>query len=75
VIITDPEHLQHVMDKRSRNYAKDVELSYKPFLHILGTGLVSSQGESHKRQRNLVRPAFRIDILEETAVRAGSSMP
>jgi cytochrome P450 len=32
-----------------------------------GTGLVTSTGDSWKRQRALVGPAFRRDILEETA--------
>jgi hypothetical protein len=67
VIVSDPAHIRHVMDKNQRNYPKDIELSYKPFLHILGTGLVTSSGESWKRQRKLVSVAFRKDILEETA--------
>lgn len=67
VIVSDPDHIRHVMDKNQRNYPKDIELAYKPFLHILGTGLVTSSGESWKRQRRLMSVAFRRDILEETA--------
>eukprot|EP00039_Didymoeca_costata_P012152 m.173902 g.173902 ORF g.173902 m.173902 type:complete len:509 (+) comp15397_c0_seq8:109-1635(+) len=67
VVITDPKHLRQVMDKNQRNYPKELELSYKHFLHILGTGLVTSSGESWKRQRNLVSGALRFDILEDTA--------
>eukprot|EP00729_Bicosta_minor_P000691 gene691-20261_t len=67
IIVTDPEQLKHVMDKKQRNYAKDIGLSYKPFLHILGTGLVTSMGESWKKQRKLMAGTMRQDILEETA--------
>eukprot|EP00040_Diaphanoeca_grandis_P039895 m.260514 g.260514 ORF g.260514 m.260514 type:complete len:520 (-) comp40030_c0_seq1:106-1665(-) len=67
VIITDPNHIRHIFDKKQRNYSKDVELAYKPFLEILGKGLVTSSGDNWKRQRKLVSGAFRIDILEETA--------
>lgn len=32
IVVTDPVHLRHVMDKNQKNYPKDVELAYKPFL-------------------------------------------
>lgn len=67
VIVSDPAHLRRVFDKRQRNFPKDVELAYKPFLHILGTGLVTSSGEEWQRQRRLLGVALRRDILEETA--------
>jgi hypothetical protein len=37
------------------NYVKDVGFSYQPFLPILGTGLVTSEGDLWKKQRLLVR--------------------
>ena len=66
VIMSDPAHLRHVMDKRQKNYPKDLALAYKHFLHILGTGLVTSSGENWKRQRRLSSPIMRIDIIQET---------
>ena len=37
----------------------DVGFSYKPFLSILGTGLVTSEGALWKKQRLLISKAFR----------------
>jgi hypothetical protein len=37
----------------------DVGFSYKPFLSILGTGLVTSEGAAWKKQRLLISKAFR----------------
>ena len=34
-----------------KNYGKDTEFAYNPFLDILGTGLVTSEGESWKRRQ------------------------
>ena len=44
-----------------------VPVNSQPPRFLTGTGLVTSTGESWKRQRALVGPAFRRDILEETA--------
>jgi cytochrome P450 len=66
VVISHPDHIKHVFSKHQKNYPKDNALSFKPFLDILGTGIVTSHGDSWKRQRRLVAPAFRFDILEET---------
>ena len=44
---------------------QDLAFSYSPFLPILGTGLVTSEGSLWKRQRQLVMHAFRVDILDE----------
>jgi hypothetical protein len=40
-------------------YSADVGFSYKPFLSILGTGLVTSEGALWKKQRLLISKAFR----------------
>ena len=37
IIVSKPVHLNHVLNKRQSNYVKDIEMSYKPFLDILGT--------------------------------------
>ncbi len=57
------------MDKNQKNYAKDTELGYKPFMHILGRSVITSHGEAWRKQRNLVSMPFRVEILQETAVR------
>ena len=86
ILISEPELLKRIMDKNQRNYVKDPEFSYKPFMPVLGNGLIVSQGvtlwhcgvfdttsspctgELWKNQRILLSSAFRIEILEETAV-------
>jgi len=68
VVIEDPELLKRVFDKNQRNYVKDPEFSYKPFMDVLGNGIIVSKGDLWKSQRYLLSSAFRIDILEETAV-------
>ena len=53
---------------------QDVAVSYNPFLPILGTGLVTSEGSLWKRQRQLVMHAFRVDILDEIVGEIGAAM-
>ena len=35
-------------------YHKDIETAYRPFLSLLGTGIVTSDGKKWRRQRNKV---------------------
>ncbi|ESS65075.1 cytochrome P450 [Trypanosoma cruzi Dm28c] len=65
VYINDPLLLKRVLLTNQRNYAKDVETSYKHFLCLLGTGLVTAEGEHWKKGRLLLSHAMRIDVLEE----------
>eukprot|EP00730_Choanoeca_flexa_P003493 TRINITY_DN11426_c0_g1_i2.p2 TRINITY_DN11426_c0_g1~~TRINITY_DN11426_c0_g1_i2.p2 ORF type:complete len:305 (+),score=36.83 TRINITY_DN11426_c0_g1_i2:2184-3098(+) len=67
IVMTDPKRLRQVLNTKLRNYPKDIELSYKTFMDLLGTGLVTSEGLLWKKQRQLLSHALRIDILEETA--------
>lgn len=48
---------------KQRLYDKDLGFSYKPFLPILGTGLVTANGQQWQKQRVLIGPALRVDIL------------
>ena len=70
LIVCEPKLLKQVMntgttDAARRHYEKDRDFSYKPFMGILGRGLVTSEGQHWRRQRNLVMKAFRVDILDE----------
>ena len=49
---------------RQRLYEKDLDFSYKPFLSILGTGLVTADGPHWQKQRLLMAPALRVDMLD-----------
>eukprot|EP00051_Salpingoeca_urceolata_P011397 m.141087 g.141087 ORF g.141087 m.141087 type:complete len:405 (+) comp17104_c0_seq3:191-1405(+) len=66
IVVTDPKHIRRVFNSNQRNYAKDIELSYKPFMDLLGRGVVTSSGDDWRRKRKLIAPSFRVDILEET---------
>ena len=41
---------------------QDKEFAYGPFLPLLGTGLVTSEGELWKKQRLMVSSVFRIEV-------------
>ncbi len=45
---------------KQKLYDKDLDFSYKPFLSILGTGLVTANGAHWQKQRLLMAPALRI---------------
>jgi len=68
VIIATPELCRQVLASNLGNYVKDVGFSYQPFLPILGTGLVTSEGDLWKKQRLLVSKAFRVEILDDIIV-------
>jgi cytochrome P450 len=65
VIVADPNALKRIFQTRFKNYVKDLRLSYHPFLPILGTGLVTADGELWQKQRLLMAPALRVDILDD----------
>ena len=66
IVISDPEVLKRVLDTNQRNYIKDTEFAYRPFMPVLGNGLITSKGDLWKHQRILLSSAFRQEILEET---------
>lgn len=65
VVVAEPKFLKSIWQSNIRAYTKDMTFTYKPFLPLLGTGLVTSEGELWRKQRLLVSTVFRIDILEE----------
>jgi cytochrome P450 len=56
-VLNLPEHVEHVMVTRQRNYAKD-KLQRVLLREFLGNGLLASEGELWLRQRRLMQPAF-----------------
>lgn len=77
VLINEPEYIRDVLVTHAAKFEKGVAGSFvKSFL---GDSLLTSQGESHRRQRRLVQPAFHRGRLNEYArlmidssVRAGA---
>ena len=65
VCVADPELLKVMLQTKLEIYKKDLEWTYKPFLVLLGSGLVTADGKNHRRQRTLLSHTLRFDILDE----------
>ena len=66
VIVGSPEAARHVFATRLSNYRKD-QSAYAVFGDVLGTGLVTSEGNRWRRQRALIAPGvyfFFVLLLE-----------
>ena len=61
--VCSPQGLKRVFQTKQRIYDKDRDFSYRPFLSLLGTGLVTSAGQDWFHQRSLVAPALRVEVL------------
>ncbi|CAM9382296.1 unnamed protein product [Ectocarpus sp. 12 AP-2014] len=63
VVLSDPSFMKEVMRTKISKYHKDIDFAYRPFLSLLGTGIVTSDGPKWRKQRNKVSAAFRIEVL------------
>ena len=77
VLLTHPQQVKDVMVTQQRNFRKGrgLERARK----LLGDGLLTSEGETHLRQRRLIQPAFHREriasygtVMTDCAVRARS---
>lgn len=57
IFTTDPDIVQHVMQKNNRNYRKS-EIQTKMIAQFAGQGLLTSEGSYWLRQRRLIQPGF-----------------
>ncbi|MFG1793116.1 cytochrome P450 [Nocardia sp. NPDC049149] len=55
-LLVDPAHIRQVMVTNVDGYAKGI--SYRSLDHLLGPGLLTSDGPLWHRQRALIKPAF-----------------
>ncbi len=55
-VVNDPEHVDHVLRTNWRNYKRGQAIKRIRFL--LGNGLIVSEGEFWKNQRQMIQPAF-----------------
>ena len=62
--IASPSLMKIVLQSRIAAVKKDVQKIMKPFLTILGTGIVSSEGHSWMKQRLKMSNPLRQDVLE-----------
>jgi cytochrome P450 len=65
-LLTDPAAIEHVMVGRHANYIRG-EPAWTHLRRGLGNGLVTSDGDFHRRQRRLVGPQFGRDWIPEYA--------
>jgi cytochrome P450 len=64
-IVSDPALLKVVLQTKMNTFKKDIEWTYKPFLVLLGNGLVTSDGDSWRKQRTLLANHLKFNILDE----------
>jgi cytochrome P450 len=57
ILTTNPEIIQHVLQKNHRNYKKS-SIQLDTLARYLGHGLLTSEGEYWLRQRRLIQPGF-----------------
>ena len=62
MVTTEPEIIQHVLQKNNRNYKKS-EIQTDLLAHYIGKGLLTSEGAYWLRQRRLIQPGFHRDRL------------
>ena len=55
-LLTDPEHIRDVLVVNQKKFIKGRGIQMMK--QLLGEGLLTSEGETHLRQRRLVQPAF-----------------
>jgi cytochrome P450 len=70
LLVSDPNLVREVLVTQAANFPKD-KRDIEILSRMLGFGLVTTNGEAHKRQRRLTQPAFhskRIDAYAETMV-------
>lgn len=75
-IVLHPDDVQHVLQENYRNYTKDC-FEYSMLRLALGRGLVTSDGDLWRRQRQLSAPAFtpkRVATFAPTMTAATSEM-
>lgn len=68
IMTTDPDLIQHIMQKNNRNYHKS-DLTKKRLGKYLGKGLLTSDGDYWLQQRRLIQPGFhkaRLATLADT---------
>ncbi|CAN5857776.1 cytochrome P450 [soil metagenome] len=52
-----PDHIQQVLTSKTSGYVKDDGV-YGELRHLLGDGLLTSEGEEWKRQKRMIQPIF-----------------
>jgi cytochrome P450 len=62
VLLNHPELIKEVLSTQHRNFIKGRPLEMAK--ELLGEGLLTSEGELHKRQSRIIQPAFHRNMIE-----------
>ncbi len=62
VLVSSPEAIQYLLHQNYRNYQKTTE-RWKVFRELIGNGLLASDGDLWRRQRQRIQPAFHQERL------------
>jgi cytochrome P450 len=75
-LLNHPDYIRHVLVDNNRNYSKDTR-SNQIFGKVVGQGLIVAEGETWRKQRRMMQPAFhhtRIEKLDSLIVEVAQSM-
>jgi len=75
-LLNHPDYIRHVLVDNNRNYSKDTR-SNQIFGKVAGQGLITAEGETWRKQRRMMQPAFhhrRIEQLDGMIVEITKSM-
>jgi cytochrome P450 len=75
-LLNHPNYVRHVLVDNNRNYSKDTR-SNQIFGKVVGQGLIVAEGETWRKQRRMMQPAFhhtRIEKLDSLVVEVTQSM-
>jgi enediyne biosynthesis protein E7 len=76
ILVNHPDYIRHVLVDNNRNYTK-ATYSNLAFNKVVGEGLLTSEGETWRKQRRMMQPAFhhkRIEAMDEMIVHATQTM-
>jgi cytochrome P450 len=63
-LLNHPDYIRHVLVDNNRNYTKDT-YSNRLFERLAGEGLLTSEGQTWRRQRRMMQPSFHHLRLEQ----------
>lgn len=67
ILVNHPDYVRHVLVDNNRNYTKETHTN-QAFHKIIPDGLLTSEGETWRKQRRLMQPAFHHKRLERLDV-------
>ncbi|HEU5230079.1 MAG TPA: cytochrome P450 [Ktedonobacteraceae bacterium] len=70
ILVSNPEHIRYILTENPRNFSS--VQTRGDLKEVLGEGLLTIEGETHRQQRRMVQPAFhrkRVESYAEDMVR------